>query len=501
MLNEALKQLLGQLKTDWRSTARPEQLMPPGNNWTIWLYLGGRGTGKTKSGAEAVREEVDSGRCRRVALIAPTASDARKVMLEGPAGLLTIYPEAQEPLYQYHPTRREIRFRNGAIASLYSAEEPDRLRGPQHDLIWADELAAWPDAQQVWDMAMFGLRVGKHPRAIITTTPRPIPIIKSLISRNGKDVVVTRGRTLDNIANLPPVYVNQIIARYQGTRLGRQELDAEILDDVPGAFWSREMIDAARKPVGLPDMARVVVAVDPSGTKGAKGLGDEGDDGDWIGIVIVGKGVDGRGYVLADRTCKLSPAGWGRRAVDAYHEFKADRIVAERNFGGAMVEHVIRSVDPGVAYKEVSASRGKAQRAEPIAALYEQGRVSHIGDLALLEDQLCQFSAEGYAGKGSPDRADALIWGLAEILGNQNSTLGFLNFYAAEATGAIGAGPVPGVSQFGRTVRLLIPPGVGAVRLASGEDLSLWNAQVLEVTPDDARSLLAAGWSRAPAST
>ena len=299
---------------------------------------------------------------------------------------------------------------NGAIATLYSAEEADRLRGPQHDGLWADELAAWKNAQGAWDMAMFGLRLGKRPRAIVTTTPRPTKIIKGLVKRNGEDVVITRGRTSDNAANLAPSFLSQIAARYENTQLGRQELNAEILEDVEGALWTHHMIDVARKPIVLPDMTRVVIAVDPSGTKGDDKAGDE------IGIIVAGKGVDGRAYVLADRTCKLSPAAWGRRAVAAYHEFRADRLVAERNFGGAMVEHVIRTIDASISYKEVTASRGKILRAEPIAALYEQRKISHVADLSALEDQLCQLASEGYMGDNSPDRADALVWALTDLM-------------------------------------------------------------------------------------
>jgi phage terminase large subunit-like protein len=261
-------------------------------------------------------------------------------------------------------------------------------------------------------MLQFGLRLGKRPRVIITTTPRPIPIIRRLV--RAPTTFVTKGSTFANAANRSESFLESIRARYEGTRLGRQELNAEILDDVPGALWTREMIDAARKPRELPEMQRIVVAVDPSGTRGAS------DDGDSIGIVVAGKGVDDRGYVLADRTCKLSPAGWGQRVVDAYHEFQADRVLAERNFGGAMCEHVIRAADPSVAYSEVTASRGKVLRAEPIAALYEQGKISHFGDLSSLEDQMVQLAPDGYLGEGSPDRMDAMVWALTELMMRPN---------------------------------------------------------------------------------
>lgn len=270
-------------------------------------------------------------------------------------------------------------------------------------------------ARETWDMLQFTMRAGRDPRVMVTTTPRPIPIIRELLA--DRSTVVTRGSTMDNAANLPGKFLAQLKDKYEGTRLGRQELNAEVLDDLPGALWTRSMFDDHRVKAA-PDMARIVVAVDPSGTAG------ESDGGDSIGIVVAGKGVDGRAYVLADRSCKLSPDGWARRAVGAYHEFGADRLVAERNFGGAMVEAIIRTVDRGVSYKEVTASRGKAARAEPVAALYEQGRVSHVGALPDVEDQCCLIGPGGYIGEGSPDRLDALVWALTELmLGEQKQAM------------------------------------------------------------------------------
>lgn len=394
------------LAYDWRFWGRPEQLPPPGK-WLTWLVLAGRGFGKTRTGSEFVRAEVKAGRARHIAIIAETAADARDVLVEGPAGILACHPPHERP--NYEPSKRRLTWPNGAVASLFNATEPDQLRGPNFDLAWCDEAAKWQYAQETWDQLQFALRIGEHPRQIVTTTPRPIPLIKALVK--AETTVTTSGATFENAANLAPSFIKSIKDRYAGTRLGRQELLAQILDDVPGALWTRETIDKARARVELPDMVRVVVAVDPSGA------GSQDDEkADAIGIVVAGKGVDGRGYVLADRTCKLSPAGWGRRAVDAYHEFRADRIVAERNYGGAMVQHVIRTTDPKVAYKEVVASRGKILRAEPIAGLYEQGKVSHVGDLDQLEDQLCQMCGDGYLGDGSPDRADALVWALTELM-------------------------------------------------------------------------------------
>lgn len=405
---------LSSLEFDWQFWGRPEQQLPAGDDWLTWILLAGRGFGKTRTGSEAIRALVcgptphSGGQYRRVALVAETAADARDVMVEGDAGLLRVHPRDFRP--HYEPSKRRLTWPNGTKAFLYNAVEPDQLRGPSHSLAWCDELAKWTYAQETWDQLQFGLRGGDKPRQIITTTPRPIPVVRRVIA--DPTTVVTRGTTYDNRANLPPSFFSQIVARYEGTRLGRQELNAEILEDVEGALWTRKMIDQARKPCAVPDMLRVVVAIDPSGTRGAS------DSGDSIGIVVAGKGTDGRGYVMADRSCKLSPAAWGRVAVRAYDEFSASRIVAERNFGGAMVEHVIRTTDPTVAYSEVTAmpARGKVVRAEPIAALYEQGKITHVGDLALLEDQMCQMTTDGFLGDGSPDRVDAAVWALSETM-------------------------------------------------------------------------------------
>lgn len=385
------------------------------------MVLAGRGFGKTRCGAEWVRSIACGpvprapGTHKRIAIVAETAADARDVLVEGDSGILSVHPPAFRP--HYEPSKRRLTWPNGAVATLYNGTEPDQLRGPQHDAAWVDELAKFDYAREIWDMLQFGLRLGDNPRQVVTTTPRPIPLLKEIIKE--ERTFVTRGSTFDNKDNLAQSFITQIRAKYEGTRLGRQELNAEILDDLPGALWNRDDIDAARVSEA-PDMSRVVVAIDPSGT-----AGDE-DGGDSIGIIVAGKGVDGRVYILADRTCKMSPHGWGKRAVAAYHEFAADRIVAERNFGGAMVRHVITTVDGNVPYKEVTASRGKVARAEPVAALYEQGKVSHVGSLPALEDQMCLMSSDGYAGDGSPDRADALVWAVTELVlgGFESSDIG-----------------------------------------------------------------------------
>ena len=387
------------LKTYWPFWARPNQLAPDGD-WSTWLALAGRGFGKTEAGAQWVRQRQAAG-AKSIALIAETQKDLEEVMV---ARLLAIYPERERPTVRYKPVR--IVWPNGALALGYNGTEPDQLRGPEFDTAWCDELAKYRYARETWDMLQFTMR-RPDPRVFVTTTPRPIPLIRELIK--DKNTRVTRGSTFDNSANLAPQFLAKLKEQYDGTRLGRQELNAEILDDAVGALWQRDAIDAKRV-ASVPQMQRIVVAIDPSGTKG------DTDNGDCIGIVVAGKGIDGRGYVLADRTCKLSPDGWGKRAVQAYHEFKADRIIAERNFGGAMVEHVIKTVDRAVPYKEVTASRGKVARAEPVAALYEQGRISHVGSLPELEDQMCTMASEGYLGEGSPDRADALVWAFSELM-------------------------------------------------------------------------------------
>ncbi len=387
------------LKYHWPFWARPNQLAPEGD-WSTWLILAGRGFGKTEAGAQWVHERVKAG-AQSIALIAETQKDLEEVMV---ARLVNICPPDQRPAVRYKPVR--ITWPNGAVALGYNGNEPDQLRGPEFDTAWCDELAKYRYARETWDMLQFTMRKGNDPRVCATTTPRPIPIIRKLMA--DKRTVVARGKTVENADNLAPSFMDNMRQKYEGTRLGRQELEGDILDDVPGALWTRAMLEIANTD-SLPEMSRVVVAVDPSGTNGD-------DDGDEIGIVVAGRGVDGRGYVIEDLSCKLSPDGWARRAIQAYYKHNADRLVAERNFGGAMVASVIRTADRNVSFKEVTASRGKAARAEPIAALYEQGRVSHVKGLSELEDQMTLMTMAGYAGDGSPDRVDALVWALTELL-------------------------------------------------------------------------------------
>ena len=396
---------------DWKFWARPNQLPPPGD-WLTWLVLAGRGFGKTWIGAHWVRDNVcgktplAGGRFRRVAMVAETSADARDVLVEGDSGLLAVHPPAFRPLYE--PSKRRVTWPNGATAALYNAVEPDQLRGPEHDAAVSDELAKWRYAQETWDMLQFGLRGGTHPQQIITTTPKPIKLLRTIMA--DPTTVVTRGSTYENRANLAPAFLKTIIRRYEGTRLGRQELDAELLEDIPGALWQRQRIDELRVATH-PPLRRIVVAIDPAG--GA------GDDNDETGIVVAGVAVDqDHGYVLADLSMRGSPDAWARSAVNAYHRLKADRIVAEVNFGGDMVEHTIRSVDPSVAFKRVAASRGKVVRAEPIAALDEQGRVHHVGSFPELEDQMCAFTSDFKRATAgfSPDRVDARVWALTELM-------------------------------------------------------------------------------------
>lgn len=366
------------------------------------MILAGRGWGKTRTGAEWVRAQVKARRAGRIALVARTAADVRDVIVEGESGILAISPKSERPIWE--PSRRRLTWpETGAIATTYSAEEPDQLRGPQHDSAWADELASWryPDA---WDQLRFGLRLGDAPRVVVTTTPRPTPIIKSLLVAAG--TVVTRGRTRDNRQNLAPGVVAELEARYAGSRLGRQELDGEVLDDAAGALWRWGWIDAARV-AKAPDLRRIVVAVDPATTSG--------DESDETGIVVAGIGYDGRGYVLDDLSGRYRPEEWARRVASAYAAHKADAVIAEGNQGGEMVGAVLRACGaPTLPVRMVHAKRGKALRAEPIAVLYEQGRVSHVGALSRLEDQLTTWDPA--ATSASPDRLDALVYALTELL-------------------------------------------------------------------------------------
>jgi phage terminase large subunit-like protein len=362
--------------------------------------MGGRGAGKTRAGAEWIAEGIRDGTMRRIALIGATYNDARAVMIEGVSGLLSIDKGAV-----YQSSNHRILWPSGAVATVLSAEEPDGIRGHQFDAVWGDEFCKWPEPQAMLDMTLMALRIGEHPRIAITTTPRSIPALKALMEAPG--TVTTRGTTRANIANLAPGFVEGLEMRFAGTRLGRQELEAEIIADNDGALWQREWIERGRVRVA-PELTRIVVAVDPS----ASVTGDE------CGIVVVGVCEKGDGYVLADCSAGgLTPNQWASRVADAYEEFKADEIVAEANQGGDMVQSLLQDPLPNARVRKVHASRDKRTRAWPAVTLYERGRVHHAGVFADLEDQMCNYDGTGK----SPDRMDALVWALAELFPNKKS--------------------------------------------------------------------------------
>lgn len=399
------------LLRDWSFRARDEQLPPPGD-WLTWLFMAGRGAGKTRSGAEWCRDKIKHNH-KRIALIAPTASDARDVMVEGESGILSVcHPEDTDsdgnvtgvPLYE--PSKRRLTWKNGALATLYSAEEPERLRGPQHECGWCDELAAWKYARETWDMFQFGLRLGKHPQAMVTTTPKPLTLLREILA--DKNTVVSTGSTLANKDNLAPSFLKAILDKYQGTRLGQQEIYAHLLDEAEGALWTRDMVEKAYIPEKKFDieLKRVVVAVDPAVTSKAESAE--------TGIVVVGLGHDHRGYLLEDFSGRHTPNEWARKTIAAFHQWNADLIIAEGNQGGELVRSNIRTAWHNAPVKLVHASRGKQARAEPVAALYEQGKCSHVGAYKELEDQLVTW--EPMSGLPSPDRLDALVWGFTELM-------------------------------------------------------------------------------------
>lgn len=392
---------------DWTGMwARSEQLEPPGD-WDTWLIQTGRGWGKTRTGAEYVRRRAESGLAGDIGFVGATAADVRDVMIEGPSGILQISPPDTRPFYE--PSKRRVTWRNGVVGHTYSADEPNRLRGPQHCLVWADELAAWRFLGPAWDNLVLGLRVGSKPRLIVTTTPRPLGLLRELMQ--SPRTHLTRGATYDNADNLAPTFLQQVREKYEGTRVGRQELYGEYLDDVPGALWTRAMLDNARS-WRHPAFVRVVVAVDPAVTSG--------EDSDDTGIVVGGLGIDGHAYVLQDATCHVSPLEWAKRVVRCYDHHQANLVVGEVNNGGDLVEANVHTVRQAIPFRAVHATRGKMLRAEPVSSLYEQGRVHHVVDadhphaLSDLEDQLCNWSPLSMA--KSPDRLDALVWLITELL-------------------------------------------------------------------------------------
>ena len=397
------KEKRDRLRRHWPFWAQTGQLAPPGD-WRVWLMMAGRGFGKTRAGAEWMRGIAEADGGARIALVAATLGEARSVMVEGESGLLAIAPTAARP--RYEPSLRRLRWPSGAIATLYGAAEPEALRGPQHSHAWADEIAKWAYGEATWDNLMLGLRLGDHPRALATTTPRPVALVRRLAAADG--VALTRGRSIDNAGNLARGFLDAMLADYAGTRFGRQELDGELIDDVADALWPRALIEDRRVRVA-PDLVRVVIGVDPPA-----GIG-----GDACGIVVVALGRDGLGYVLEDASVVgASPEGWARAVADAAARHGADRVVAEANQGGAMVASVLRAADAALPVRLVHASRGKTARAEPVATLYAAKRVWHVGGFPALEDEMAGLSSgAGYTGPGrSPDRADALVWALTALM-------------------------------------------------------------------------------------
>lgn len=403
-----------ELRYNFRFWARPEQIPPETGDWNVFLALAGRGWGKTWAGAQWCREQVKMGK-RRIMAVAATNSDIERTMVKGESGFLSVcwagdktYKGVKMGYPEWSPTKRTLTWENGATVTFFSSEEPERLRGPQGDAAWLDELCAWNKDRETYDMLQFCLRLGKHPRIFITTTPKPTKLLRDIV-KNDKTLVV-RGSTFDNSANLAETYIQAVRSQYEGTRLGRQELYAEVLDEASGALWNRTLLEACSFETDDPlefskTLRRVVVSVDPAVTSNA--------ESDLTGIIVAGIDVNGCSYVLEDATDRYTPEQWATKAVDLYHKYSADRIVAERNQGGEMVRHTLKTVDETIPIKLVHASRGKFARAEPVSALYERGKVKHIKGLDLLEDQMVQWEPLGSI--GSPDRLDAMVWAITEL--------------------------------------------------------------------------------------
>jgi phage terminase large subunit-like protein len=403
-----------QIVHDWMIQARNDQLAPwrtaAGQPWRTWLILGGRGSGKTRAGAEWVRAQaagrapLADTRSHRIALVGDTIAQVRSVMVEGVSGLLSVYPPAQRPKLEV--SRNQLVWDNGTIAQMFAADDPDSLRGPQFDAAWCDELAKWRAPDYAWDVLQFALRLGTLPQCVVTTTPRPLPLLTALL----KDAatVVSRSRTADNAANLAPGFLAEMLRRYGSTPMGRQELDGEIVEERMTGLWKRNWLNESRL-LARPELVRIVVAVDPPVTATA--------GSDSCGIVVAGLGIDNRAYVIGDRTVQgRDPATWAKAAVAAYHDYQADTIVVETNQGGDLVVQTFKGLDAFVPVKKVYASRGKYTRAEPVSALYNEGRVAHVGEFPELERQMCDFAADGLANGKSPDRLDALVWAITELM-------------------------------------------------------------------------------------
>ena len=387
----------------------PPVLAPNGLPWLAWLLIGGRGAGKTRAGAEWVRAQalglspLAAAPVTNIALVGETEHDVREVMIEGVSGLLAVHRRDERPAWI--SSRRRLEWRNGAVAYAFSAEDPESLRGPQFGCAWSDEMAKWRHAEATFDMLQFGLRLGSQPRQLITTTPRPTALIKRLMLEPSS--VVTRAATEANAYHLAPTFLRGVLARYRGTRLGRQELDGEIIEERPDALWSRALIESCRV-ADVPPLARIVVAVDPPASSGKRA--------DACGIVAAGVTGEGAIYVIADDTVSgAAPSVWAAKAITLWRRLEADALVAEVNQGGEMVRAVINQVDAGVPVMPVRATRGKWLRAEPVATLYEQGRVKHAGFFPALEDEMADFGPTGLSSGRSPDRLDALVWAITSL--------------------------------------------------------------------------------------
>ena len=399
---------------DWALGARDDQLAPVlakgGGRWHTWLMLGGRGSGKTRAGAEWVRAQaageppLADRRSHRIALVGDTIAQVRSVMIEGVSGLMSVYPPAERPKLEV--SKNQLVWDNGTLAQLFAADDPDSLRGPQFDAAWCDELCKWRQPDQAWDTLQFALRLGTWPQCVITTTPRPIPLLKKVL--DDPATAATHSRTADNASFLSPSFLAEMVRRYGETLLGRQELEGEIVEERLTGLWKRSFIAQSRL-AARPELVRIVVAVDPPVTSTA--------GSDSCGIIVAGLGVDKRAYVIADRTVQgRDPATWARAAVAAYHDHEANSIVVETNQGGDLLVQTFKSIDARVPVKKVYASRGKYVRAEPVSALYAEGRVAHVGEFVELERQMCDFAADGLSQGKSPDRLDALVWAITELM-------------------------------------------------------------------------------------
>jgi phage terminase large subunit-like protein len=392
--------ILRELTQRWTFLAHPGQIPPKDSNWHVYLMRSGRGGGKTRAGSEWVIQRVREG-YRSIALVGKTASDVRDTMIElGESSIMKVARPHERPVYE--PSKRRLTFPNGAVAVAYNGDEPDQLRGPQHDSAWVDELAKFRYAEECWDNLMFGLRLGKNPQVFVTTTPRPIPIIRRLLT--DKNTIDVRFSTYANAENLSPIFLQKIRERYEGTRIGRQEIEGEVLDDNPGALWKRDLIEAQRVDKA-PPLIRIAIGVDPAVTSNA--------DSDETGIICAGIDARGHAYILEDASLQDTPRMWATAIARTYDKHQADRVIGEVNNGGDLVEINIRTVRPTISYEAVRASRGKQTRAEPVSSVYEQGKVHHVGTFPLLEDQMCEW----VPGSKSPDRMDALVWVLTKLMG------------------------------------------------------------------------------------